>query len=230
MYYTVTLSCSLPDCSSQHLCQSQGSSALTNIEIVLIIWVSNKFNQSNQRTMSQPTLTHSDHSDLDECPHLAALLPIPGCVVEDNVRGPDLLPGQPRVRDVVVLGRVPHEEHVMPLGDDLTVGRHGLRSLILKTSFSINFPWCFVNTWPCRQGDRAQAGGWHWPHRAGWLWGWHCIPPGSPWAGPLRARHGRLSQSSHGGLNTRDAVIMCCTFIHFAKMYNFLMSSGTNVP
>ena len=73
--------------------------------------------------------------DLDESPHLPALLPVPGGVVEDNVRGPDLLPGQPRVGDVVILGGVPHQEHVMPLGDDLTVGRHGLRSLILAKSF-----------------------------------------------------------------------------------------------
>ena len=73
-------------------------------------------------------------SDLDEGPHLPALLTVPGCIVEDDVRGPDLLPGQPRVSDVVILGGVPHEEHIMPLGDDLTVGRHGLRSLILAKS------------------------------------------------------------------------------------------------
>ena len=78
--------------------------------------------------------THSlilDVPDLDESPHLPALLPVPGSVVEDNVRGPDLLPGQPRVGDVVILGGVPHQEHVMPLGDNLTVGSQGLGSLIL---------------------------------------------------------------------------------------------------
>ena len=76
-------------------------------------------------------------ADLYECPHLPALLPVPGGVVEDDVRGPDLLPGQPGVRDVVVLGRVPHEEHVVPLGDDLTVGGHGLGTLILIKALKI---------------------------------------------------------------------------------------------
>ena len=37
-------------------------------------------------------------ADLYECPHLPALLPVPGGVVEDDVRGPDPLPGQPRHR------------------------------------------------------------------------------------------------------------------------------------
>ena len=71
-------------------------------------------------------------ADLDECPHLPALLPVPRSIVEHNVRGPDLLPGQPGVGDVVILGRVPHQEHIMPFGDDLTVGGHSLSSLILQ--------------------------------------------------------------------------------------------------
>ena len=37
----------------------------------------------------------------------------------------------PGVADVVVVVRVPHEEHVVPLGDHLAVGRHGLSSLVL---------------------------------------------------------------------------------------------------
>ena len=71
-------------------------------------------------------------ADLDECPHLPALLPVPRSIVEHNVGGPDLLPGQPGVGYVVILGGVPHQEHIMPLGDDLTVGGHGLSSLILQ--------------------------------------------------------------------------------------------------
>ena len=75
-------------------------------------------------------------ADLDEGPHLPALLPIPRGIVEDNVWGPDLLPGQPGVCDVVILGGVPHQEHIMPLSDDLTVGGHRLSSLILQWIFS----------------------------------------------------------------------------------------------
>ena len=41
----------------------------------------------------------------------------------------DIVPGVPYV---VIIVRIPHEEHVMPLGDDLAVGRHRLSSLILK--------------------------------------------------------------------------------------------------
>ena len=53
MYYTVTLSCS--SCSSRHLCRRLPCPcpALTNIEIVLIIWVSNKLNQSGNRRTGQ---------------------------------------------------------------------------------------------------------------------------------------------------------------------------------
>ena len=41
----------------------------------------------------------------------------------------DIVPGVPYV---VIIVRIPHEEHVMPLGDDLAVGRHRLSSLVLK--------------------------------------------------------------------------------------------------
>ena len=71
-------------------------------------------------------------ADLDECPHLPALLPVPCSIVEHNVWGPDLFPGQPGVGDVVILGGVPHQEHIMPFGDDLTVGGHSLSSFILQ--------------------------------------------------------------------------------------------------
>ena len=69
---------------------------------------------------------------LYEGPHLPPLLPVPGRVVKDDVRGPDPLPGQPSVLDVVVVLGVPHQEHVVPLGDDLTVGSQGLSSLVLN--------------------------------------------------------------------------------------------------
>lgn len=72
-----------------------------------------------------------DEDDLNECSHLSSLFTITSSIVEDNIRCPDPLPGQPGVCDVVVLGGVPHQEHVMPLGDDLTVGCQGLGSLIL---------------------------------------------------------------------------------------------------
>ena len=36
----------------------------------------------------------------------------------------------PGVCDVVVFGRIPHEEHIVPLGDDLAVGGQCLRSLV----------------------------------------------------------------------------------------------------
>ena len=67
---------------------------------------------------------------LYEGPHLPPLLPVPGRVVKDDVRGPDPLPGQPSVLDVVVVLGVPHQEHIVPLGDDLAVGGECLGSLV----------------------------------------------------------------------------------------------------
>ena len=72
--------------------------------------------------------------DLYECPHLPALLPVARRVIQDNVWCPDSLPGQAGVGDVVVVGRVPHQEDVVPLGDDLAVGGQGLGSLVLNIS------------------------------------------------------------------------------------------------
>ena len=51
-------------------------------------------------------------------------------VVKDDVRRPDPLPGQPRVRNVVVEERVPGQEDVIPLGYYLTVGGQHLVSLV----------------------------------------------------------------------------------------------------
>ena len=62
-----------------------------------------------------------DHVYLYQGSHLSPLLPISCSIVEYDVRGPDPLPGQPCVGDVVVLSRVPHQEHIVPLGDDFAV-------------------------------------------------------------------------------------------------------------
>ena len=42
----------------------------------------------------------------------------------------------PGVGDVVVVPGVPHEEHVVPLGDDLAVGRQGLGALVLPNTIN----------------------------------------------------------------------------------------------
>ena len=42
----------------------------------------------------------------------------------------------PGVGDVVVVAWVPHEEHVVPLGDDLTVGGQGLGALVLVNTIN----------------------------------------------------------------------------------------------
>ena len=76
-------------------------------------------------------LSDKENCDLNECSHLPSLFSITSGIVEDYVRCPDPFPGQPGVCDVIVLGGIPHQEHVMPLGDDLTVGCQGLGSLIL---------------------------------------------------------------------------------------------------
>ena len=93
---------------------------------------------------------------LDESPHLPALLAVPRRVVEDDVRGPDPLPRQPGVRDVVVVGRVPHQEDVLPLGDDLAVGGQGLGPLVLKNPLVTRLE---LEVSPCPPGDREPAGG-----------------------------------------------------------------------
>ena len=91
------------------------------------IFLRNKKERSLHTLTLYPLALH-----LNESPHLPALLPVPRGVVEDDVRGPDPLPGQAGVGDVVVVGRVPHQEDVVPLGDDLAVGGQGLGPLILN--------------------------------------------------------------------------------------------------
>ena len=52
------------------------------------------------------------------------------------------VPWQPGVGDVVVILRVPHQEHVVPLGDDLTVGSQCLSSFILNRNILlIGYGW-----------------------------------------------------------------------------------------
>ena len=47
-----------------------------------------------------------------------------------------LFPRQPCVSDVVILTRIPHQEHIVPLGYDLTASGQGLSLLILQYSSS----------------------------------------------------------------------------------------------
>ena len=65
----------------------------------------------------------------------------------------------PGVADVVVVVRVPHEEHVVPLGDHLAVGRHGLSSLVLPHVTChvsrVRCQWCDVL--PCPRCGRAPS-------------------------------------------------------------------------
>ena len=123
---------------------------------------------------------------LNESSHLPALFPVPRGVVEDDVGCPDSLPGQAGVGDVVVVGRVPHQEHVVPLGDDLAVGGQGLGSLVLNISPDEMARGEGLIS-PCPPGGRGPAGGSRSPRRGGWRWGGRCSRLGSYGGDPLIA-------------------------------------------